>query len=308
MRARNIKPGFFKNEDIAELSPIDRLFFIGMWCAADREGRLVDRPKRIKMDVLPCDNYDAEKGIQRLVERGFVERYTASGQAVIQIVNFLKHQTPHSLEKDSELPDKDGKKTVHERKNGRICSAKKQFLEPLDEKEKQIDNSSITENTVFDNTLDVLDSLDSKEKSKASALSEIPPQADKAHPPATDAGRACVLMRNAGCGITNPSHPDLLAALAAGVTPEALADAVAEAVELKKSKPFAWAIATARGRHDESAKPTTGASHAKPRQSLADQSAQRAKEIFNRIGAENPDDDLGLGNRRLGASLDVATR
>ena len=58
-------------------------------------------------------------------------------------------------------------------------------------------------------------------------------------------------MRQAGCITTNPSHPDLLAALAVGVTPEALAEAAREAVELRKAKPFPWAIATARGRMEE---------------------------------------------------------
>lgn len=37
-RARNIKPSFFKNEDLADLNPFDRLLFIGLWCLADREG------------------------------------------------------------------------------------------------------------------------------------------------------------------------------------------------------------------------------------------------------------------------------
>jgi hypothetical protein len=48
-RARNIKPAFFKNEQLVELGMSTRLLFIGLWCLADREGRLEDRPKRIKM-------------------------------------------------------------------------------------------------------------------------------------------------------------------------------------------------------------------------------------------------------------------
>lgn len=69
----------------------------------------------------------------------------------------------------------------------------------------------------------------------------------------TDAGRACLLMRQAGCIQTNPSHPDLLAALAEGVSPEALRDTAAEGIAAGKSKPFAWAITTARSRHAEGA-------------------------------------------------------
>ncbi|MFK2876919.1 DUF1376 domain-containing protein [Rhodanobacter hydrolyticus] len=69
----------------------------------------------------------------------------------------------------------------------------------------------------------------------------------------TEAGRACLLMRQAGCVQTNPSHPDLLAALAEGVTPQALRDTAAEGVAAGKAKPFAWAIQTARSRHAEGA-------------------------------------------------------
>jgi len=36
MRARNIKPGFFSNEDLAECSPWSRLCFAGLWLLADR--------------------------------------------------------------------------------------------------------------------------------------------------------------------------------------------------------------------------------------------------------------------------------
>lgn len=54
-RARNIKPGFFKNELLAEMPPEIRLLFMGLWCIADREGRFEERPKKIKMELFPCD-------------------------------------------------------------------------------------------------------------------------------------------------------------------------------------------------------------------------------------------------------------
>ena len=55
MRARNIKPGFFKNDTLAELEFAARLLFIGLWGLADRAGRLEDRPKKIKAEVFPYD-------------------------------------------------------------------------------------------------------------------------------------------------------------------------------------------------------------------------------------------------------------
>lgn len=115
-RARNIKPGLFSNELLAELPAFDRLLFIGMWCLADREGRLEDRPKRIKMELFPCDSYDVDDGLNSLAKAGFVNRYQVEGFTVIEIVNFQKHQNPHGSEKDSVLPDQDGYLNVNERK------------------------------------------------------------------------------------------------------------------------------------------------------------------------------------------------
>lgn len=114
-RARNIKPGFFKNADLVETSFETRLLFVGLWTLADREGRLQDRPKQIKMELFPADNVDVDNCLNDLSQLGFITRYVADGKRVIQIVNFCKHQTPHGKEADSELPDENGVYTVHER-------------------------------------------------------------------------------------------------------------------------------------------------------------------------------------------------
>lgn len=121
-RARNIKPGFFSNELLADLQPFDRLLFIGLWCLADREGRLEDRAKRIKMELFPCDTYDVEQGLVGLASAGFISRYCIEGQSVIEIDNFQKHQRPHGTEKDSVIPDKDGYLTVNERKSNGVVT------------------------------------------------------------------------------------------------------------------------------------------------------------------------------------------
>lgn len=104
MRARNLKPGFFKNEDLLELPPLTRILFEGLWCMADREGRLEDRPKRIKIEVLPADDYDVDAALQSLHERGLIERYDAGGERCIQVTHFLKHQNPHVKEVPSTIP------------------------------------------------------------------------------------------------------------------------------------------------------------------------------------------------------------
>lgn len=104
MRSRNIKPTFFKNDLLAEISPEGRLLFIGLWCLADREGRLEDRPKRIKGELFPFDSFDVEKLLQGLCYLGFIIRYESQGNRYIWIPNFEKHQSPHYSEKNSIIP------------------------------------------------------------------------------------------------------------------------------------------------------------------------------------------------------------
>ena len=104
-RSRNIKPSIMENEELAELAPIARLLFIYLWMLADREGRLEDRPKRIAGRALPYDrDDDVDDLLNQLAAAGFITRYKVGEQAVIQINNFAKHQSPHVRETASELP------------------------------------------------------------------------------------------------------------------------------------------------------------------------------------------------------------
>lgn len=113
-RARNIKPGFFKNDLLAECHPLARILFIGLWCEADREGRLENRPKRIKAGCLPYDECDVEALLGELAERGFITRYEVNGSQYIAIPEFVKHQNPHCKEQASSIPapDMHGASTV----------------------------------------------------------------------------------------------------------------------------------------------------------------------------------------------------
>jgi hypothetical protein len=104
MRSRNLKPGFFKNEDLAELGFDAMILFQGLWCLADKEGRLEDRPRRIRIEVFPYHDLDVDKVLSRLCIGGFINRYEVDGERYIQVVNFKKHQTPHPREKTSTIP------------------------------------------------------------------------------------------------------------------------------------------------------------------------------------------------------------
>jgi len=114
MRARNLKPGFFKNDLLAECDPLARLLFQGLWCMADREGRLELRPKRLKAEILPYDNVDILKLLNQLIKHEFVIAYKYENEFFLSIPTFTQHQNPHIKEAESTIPapDKHGATTV----------------------------------------------------------------------------------------------------------------------------------------------------------------------------------------------------
>lgn len=108
-RGRDIKPGFFISDELAEVTRDARLLFIGLWTLADREGRVELRPLKIKAQLFP---YDADMKPER-IEKLIGELQECSGhfltvygneQKFIQVKNFKKHQHIHPNEKPSELP------------------------------------------------------------------------------------------------------------------------------------------------------------------------------------------------------------
>lgn len=104
-RARNIKPAFFKNYELADAGPIAQILFAGLWCLADREGRLEDKPRLIKAELFPYYECDVNGELTELQRLGFVRRYVNAGVAVVEVLNFKKHQAPHNTEKASLLPE-----------------------------------------------------------------------------------------------------------------------------------------------------------------------------------------------------------
>lgn len=104
MRIRALKPGFFKNEELAELSPWHRLCYEGLWCCADREGRMQDRPKRLKADIFPYDDLDMNVLLWDLMAAGFIVRYAVNSHPFICIPTWEDHQHPRQDEAPSTFP------------------------------------------------------------------------------------------------------------------------------------------------------------------------------------------------------------
>lgn len=107
-RARNIKPGFFSNDDLAENNcPLGRILFIGLWCLADYKGDVEWRANRIKVQILPYDDCDIKQLAINLDLSGFVTFYSDGKKVYLRINNFDKHQNPHPNEKKkgSDIPE-----------------------------------------------------------------------------------------------------------------------------------------------------------------------------------------------------------
>lgn len=113
-RTRQIKNEFFLDDELAPAVSRDgRLLFIGLWTIADREGRLEDRPERIRAMIFPFDKdltYQKVDALLNELSKGtddkkkFIIRYAVDGHKYIQIRTFKKHQHCHIREADSTIP------------------------------------------------------------------------------------------------------------------------------------------------------------------------------------------------------------
>jgi hypothetical protein len=133
-RIRTIKPQFFTSEDVTAQSPLARLLFIGLFTECDRDGRVEDRPKTLKMRLLPEDECDVDALLWCLVDGGLIRRYEAGGVNIIQVLKFDKHQKPHPKELPSTLP-----KEGHDRKKPHLNTA-----EPTHSSDHPVENPSGT--------------------------------------------------------------------------------------------------------------------------------------------------------------------
>ena len=109
-RVRDLNPGFFLDDELADLTPLHRLLFAGLWCLADREGRLADRPRKIKPQVIPYDDCDVDAMLAALHDAGFIYRYTAAGRPALAIPAWKRYQRVHYKEAESTLEPPSGQR------------------------------------------------------------------------------------------------------------------------------------------------------------------------------------------------------
>jgi hypothetical protein len=95
-RIRTLKPEFWQDEKLVTLPDVTRLIFLGLVSLADDAGRLLDKPVKIEADLfdgMHDRSRDVRESLANLSRIGVIRRgLTASGQRVIEIVNWKKHQ------------------------------------------------------------------------------------------------------------------------------------------------------------------------------------------------------------------------
>lgn len=89
-KIRGVKPDYWTDEDIVDLSIPARLLFIGLWTYACDNGHLQDKSKQIKMRVMPGDDVNVAELLRELESAGRIRR----NQGYITIPNFARHQRP----------------------------------------------------------------------------------------------------------------------------------------------------------------------------------------------------------------------
>lgn len=100
-----MKPEFWQDKELAELSEGTQLMFIGLMGLADRNGLLEDVPEVITGLLRPFNlNNPTDKQLSELHSEQFIVRYETDGKRYIWLPNLEKHQPIHPKEASYGIP------------------------------------------------------------------------------------------------------------------------------------------------------------------------------------------------------------
>ncbi|KKM07164.1 hypothetical protein LCGC14_1736620 [marine sediment metagenome] len=116
MPRRMVTSEIFRNDKVAELDPIGRLFFIGLITNADDDGRIKGSVKYLKANIFPYDNISLEQIMEyrdQCHELGIAIHYNVNGREVITLPHWKEHQRIRADRyKQSSLPPPDNQKAT----------------------------------------------------------------------------------------------------------------------------------------------------------------------------------------------------
>lgn len=121
-RIRTVKPELFLDEELGGLTGDHLALFVGLWTLADKEGRMEDRPVRIKAALFPYRPVDVDALLRDLDGIGKVVRYVIEGVRYLAVPGFAKHQRPHPKEPPSTIPKPDLVTASREKKRQEITN------------------------------------------------------------------------------------------------------------------------------------------------------------------------------------------
>lgn len=93
-RIRSIHPGLFTDEAFVVLSPMARIFFMGLWTECDDYGSFEWSPLKLKMRLLPADAADAAALLDEIERERGIMRYEHGGRVYGAVRNFCQYQRP----------------------------------------------------------------------------------------------------------------------------------------------------------------------------------------------------------------------
>lgn len=125
-RIRSIKPEFWTDEKVVELSFEARLLFIGLWNFSDEFGNCEGSLKRLKMQIFPADNLDVESCLLEIRSVGLISDYSVSGKKYIHINNFGKHQKVNQTQRRKFPPPPDENKSDQSAKKPEVLEKEKE--------------------------------------------------------------------------------------------------------------------------------------------------------------------------------------
>lgn len=92
-RIRTIKPEYWTDPVMVQLSPLARLFYIGTWnFAMCDQGHLEDDPMRLKLQILPAENVDVQDLIDELTAAGRLHRIDTGNDSFLHVKTLADHQ------------------------------------------------------------------------------------------------------------------------------------------------------------------------------------------------------------------------
>jgi hypothetical protein len=104
MKTRLVRPDFFSDDRLAKCGPFGLHLYLGLMCLTDRDGRLEDRPIKIKAQLFPFFDVNVDEILDFLASAKLIVRYEVASAKLIEVVDFSKHQQVYQKEKSEGYP------------------------------------------------------------------------------------------------------------------------------------------------------------------------------------------------------------